>query len=249
MRSKAADNAGLVLRDLAEIALESESLDVFRREALSRIAPFVGADYCSLHTVSNEALLSVTLFGADPAPLNAALQTVPAEVTRDEVYRTIECHKALRDTDVLPRSRREGLSFYRYLASMHIKTYAMRAWLTGSGYTFLAIARTGNVDQRRFLARATSALDGFFPVLALGERAHAPNPTSRYCNGGSELAALTPAEARVVALLERGLTNREIGELLGISPNTVRNRVASAFRRVGASRRAELVYLLSKTSG
>jgi DNA-binding NarL/FixJ family response regulator len=36
--------------------------------------------------------------------------------------------------------------------------------------------------------------------------------------------------------------------LLGLSVNTVRNRVASAFKRMGASRRAELVYLLSSAS-
>jgi DNA-binding NarL/FixJ family response regulator len=58
------------------------------------------------------------------------------------------------------------------------------------------------------------------------------------------LERLTACEAKVIGLLERGLTNREIAALLVLSVNTVRNRVASAFKRAGASRRAELVYLL-----
>jgi DNA-binding CsgD family transcriptional regulator len=247
--NEGANSTRLVLRDLAEIALDSESAAVFRRDALSRIARFVGADFCSLHTVINQDVLSLTAFGADGAPLLAALQTTIREVTRDEVSKTIGSHRALRDADVMSRSRRERLTFYReYLAAMHVKAYALRAWSTGSGFTFLSIARTGNVGQR-FLARATSAVDGFFPVLALGERAHAFNHALACGRGSFDRATLTAAEGRVVSLLERGLTNREIGTLLGISPNTVRNRVASAFRRVGASRRAELVYLLRTTAG
>lgn len=44
--------------------------------------------------------------------------------------------------------------------------------------------------------------------------------------------------------LQLGLQNREIAEALGSSPHTVRNQLASAFRKLGASTRSEAVALL-----
>jgi DNA-binding CsgD family transcriptional regulator len=56
--------------------------------------------------------------------------------------------------------------------------------------------------------------------------------------------AISNAEHRVLALMERGLTNAEIGQVLGRSPNTVRNTLASAFRKLDVTRRSEAVYQL-----
>jgi DNA-binding NarL/FixJ family response regulator len=60
------------------------------------------------------------------------------------------------------------------------------------------------------------------------------------------LMAVTPQEQRVVLLVERGLTNPEIAELLGVSRHTIRNQLASVFSKLQVSRRAELVYLLGR---
>jgi DNA-binding NarL/FixJ family response regulator len=63
------------------------------------------------------------------------------------------------------------------------------------------------------------------------------------------LMGVTPQEQRVVLLVERGLTNPEIAELLGVSRHTIRNQVASVFNKLQVSRRAELVYLLGRVLG
>jgi DNA-binding NarL/FixJ family response regulator len=63
------------------------------------------------------------------------------------------------------------------------------------------------------------------------------------------LMRVTPQEQRVVLLVERGLTNPEIAELLGVSRHTIRNQVASVFSKLQVSRRAELVYLLGRVLG
>lgn len=57
---------------------------------------------------------------------------------------------------------------------------------------------------------------------------------------------VTAKEERVVRLLERGLTNPEIANLLGVSMHTVRNQLASVFRKLEVSRRAELVFILHR---
>jgi DNA-binding NarL/FixJ family response regulator len=55
------------------------------------------------------------------------------------------------------------------------------------------------------------------------------------------VCGVTPAEGRVIELLEKGLTNAEIAELLGTASTTVRNQLASIFRKLFVSTRAELV--------
>jgi two-component system, NarL family, response regulator len=53
--------------------------------------------------------------------------------------------------------------------------------------------------------------------------------------------ALTPRELEVLTLLVNGLTNREIGAVLGNSENTVRNHTISIFAKLYVSDRAEAV--------
>jgi DNA-binding CsgD family transcriptional regulator len=55
---------------------------------------------------------------------------------------------------------------------------------------------------------------------------------------------LTPAEARVSALLAEGLSVRAIAGRLSIQTNSVRAQLKSAFAKTGTSRQAELVSLL-----
>jgi DNA-binding NarL/FixJ family response regulator len=52
---------------------------------------------------------------------------------------------------------------------------------------------------------------------------------------------LTPRELEVLKLLVNGLTNREIGAVLGNSENTVRNHTISIFAKLYVSDRAEAV--------
>jgi HD-GYP domain-containing protein (c-di-GMP phosphodiesterase class II)/DNA-binding CsgD family transcriptional regulator len=64
---------------------------------------------------------------------------------------------------------------------------------------------------------------------AVGERARpAPDPP----------AGLTAREIEVLRLLARGLTNKQVGEQLEISPKTVGRHVESIYSKIGASTRA-----------
>ena len=55
---------------------------------------------------------------------------------------------------------------------------------------------------------------------------------------------LSPREQEVVALLCLGYINREIGEKLYISPETVKSHVSSALRKLDAERRGQIQRLL-----
>ncbi|MEJ2088660.1 MAG: LuxR C-terminal-related transcriptional regulator [Gammaproteobacteria bacterium] len=58
----------------------------------------------------------------------------------------------------------------------------------------------------------------------------------------SETLPLTPRQLEIFRLLARGLSNREICELLNISSNTVKIHVAAILRNLNVSNRTEAVY-------
>ncbi|MBN1439568.1 MAG: response regulator transcription factor [Anaerolineales bacterium] len=60
---------------------------------------------------------------------------------------------------------------------------------------------------------------------------------------GSEdlFAPLTQRESEILNLVARGLTNKQIGYLLGISEQTVKNHLTSLLRKIGASDRTQAV--------
>jgi DNA-binding CsgD family transcriptional regulator len=77
---------------------------------------------------------------------------------------------------------------------------------------------------------------------------------------GSELArvsgrravgtdGLTPSEQRVVDLLARGLSNREIADQLFVSVYTVETHLSHAYAKLGVSSRGQLVHRLGGSPG
>lgn len=58
---------------------------------------------------------------------------------------------------------------------------------------------------------------------------------------GSLVASLSPNERRVAALLVQGRSNREIAELMVLSPETVKTHVTRLLRKLGVANRVEAV--------
>lgn len=52
---------------------------------------------------------------------------------------------------------------------------------------------------------------------------------------------LTPRETEVAELMRHGMTNREIAERLGVSVNTVKKHLASAYSKMGIRSRRQIV--------
>lgn len=59
-----------------------------------------------------------------------------------------------------------------------------------------------------------------------------------------ERAGLTPREQEILSLLLEGLTNREIGEQLGIAEKTVKGHASSVYSKLGIKDRKDLLLLL-----
>jgi len=54
---------------------------------------------------------------------------------------------------------------------------------------------------------------------------------------------LTPRQAQILPMLAAGMSNREIGERLYVSRETVKTHIAHMFARMGATSRAQAVAL------
>jgi DNA-binding NarL/FixJ family response regulator len=117
-----------------------------------------------------------------------------------------------------------------------------RVWLAHSQYDYALMlqrrARPGDADRaRELLAQALAessalGLDALTPrIQALAETIAHPPPA--YPCGLSE------REVEVLRLLAIGRNNREIGQVLSISPNTVANHVRSILEKTYTANRTE----------
>jgi two-component system, NarL family, response regulator DevR len=105
-----------------------------------------------------------------------------------------------------------------------------------AGYLLKDTASTECVRAVRRVAAGQGVLD---PTVAghLIDRGHGPQ---------ADLAKLTPQEHRVASLLAEGLTNRQIGERLGLAEKTVKNHVSAVLTKLGAANRTEAALRAAK---
>ena len=64
--------------------------------------------------------------------------------------------------------------------------------------------------------------------------------TRRRADHDDPTADLTPAERRVLDLIGDGMSNREIGERLGVAEKTVKNHITSLLSKMGLQRRTQV---------
>jgi ATP/maltotriose-dependent transcriptional regulator MalT len=69
----------------------------------------------------------------------------------------------------------------------------------------------------------------------------APLPAFAADDSVRERLGITRRELEILGLVARGLSNREIGEALFVSENTVKTHCSRAFDKLGARRRTEAV--------
>lgn len=108
----------------------------------------------------------------------------------------------------------------------------LAATLAGAaGFVSKQIRGTRLVDAVRWIAAGKTLLDDVASAdVAQRVRERHTDP---------RLATLTGQETRVLNLIADGLTNRQIGERLGIGEKTVKNYVTSVLLKLGMSRRTQ----------
>ncbi len=101
-----------------------------------------------------------------------------------------------------------------------------------------AVLLRDRVDDR-LLPAVTAAVAGLRDPRRGPRRVGPATPAPRPRRPSAE--PLTPREVEVVQLLAEGLTNRRVGERLGISEHTAKFHVNAILGKLGASSRSEAV--------
>ncbi|MGY1620343.1 response regulator [Geodermatophilus sp. SYSU D00691] len=71
-------------------------------------------------------------------------------------------------------------------------------------------------------------------------------PARRPADGRSKLAALTDQERTVLRLIGEGLTNRQIGDRMGLAEKTVKNYTSHLLAKLGLERRTQAAILATE---
>ncbi len=103
--------------------------------------------------------------------------------------------------------------------------------------------------ERLAVAGRDEAERSGFGLLTEAAAALISSRGARAAGGAAALgpgAPLTEREEQVLALIEQGLSNKQIGEVLFISAKTASVHVSSILRKVGAASRTEAVYRASR---
>jgi DNA-binding NarL/FixJ family response regulator len=99
-----------------------------------------------------------------------------------------------------------------------------------SGYVLKDIRASGLVDGVRKVAAGRSLVGASVPARVVETLSR---PTADPTSG------LTLRERQVLELIAEGLTNREIGERLGLAEKTIKNYVSALFAKLGLVRRTQ----------
>jgi two-component system response regulator DevR len=108
-----------------------------------------------------------------------------------------------------------------------------------SGYVLKQIAGTDLIDAVRRVAAGQSLIDPSLTARVLERLRDGPKASS-------ELASLTDQERRIVELIAKGLTNRQIGDQLLLAEKTVKNYVSSILAKLGLERRTQAAVFVTK---
>ncbi len=119
------------------------------------------------------------------------------------------------------------------LTSFDDETAMTTAILAGaSGFLLKDVKGNGLVDAVRRIAAGENLLDTPASRLLLeGWRVHGETDP--------QLRLLTPQERRILDHIARGLTNRQIGQEMGLAEKTVKNYVTAVLGKLGMERRTQ----------
>lgn len=233
---------------VSEMALSAASLAEFEQRCFSYLRPLVGFDTaCSVWSGHDGAVRHVSAVEYSEAQLARDFPRFMSELSPGELLGFAAERPAL-DVQVLARPRRDRLAVYRELLEpLGVSLFVTNVWQSRFGVFGYHLARTG--PTRLFRSDEIDRLNRIAPSMKLGqallaseERAGAGAPTGPAW--WIAAWALSVREIEIATLVGRGFRNAEIASLLRISGNTVRNHLASVFRKADVSTRAELVFVM-----
>ncbi|WP_346094089.1 helix-turn-helix transcriptional regulator [Streptomyces olivaceiscleroticus] len=242
--------------------LESRSVAVYARRALGAAAAADGAyvtAYDQLRLLFTADGAPVHYHASFPALADLAAAAVRSGRREDAAAIVERCARALGD-NASPRlhallSRARGLLADPEHAEPHFRAAladpVLAHWPFERAQSLLDLAEW--LRRRRRIAEARAPLADALEIFRrLGARPWIERARAESRAAGLDvmdtapdaLAALSPQQQQIIRLAARGLTNREIGEKLFLSPRTVSSHLYRSFPKLGITARSQLRDLL-----
>jgi DNA-binding NarL/FixJ family response regulator len=147
----------------------------------------------------------------------------------DPIQKTVmEHHRATRDLDVATREQWLAHEHYSEIAIPYGMIRCMQGPVVGDGQVIGIICA----------ARRSDAAFSDRDAMKLARLRSMPLALHRLRR------VLTAREVEVSLLVAKGLTNQQIGHVLGVSANAIKGSLGRAFRKLGIESRVELVATL-----
>lgn len=214
----------------------------FRRAVLHRLREEIPWDVAMFHALSPRVPLDTGVFeGMSPDLLQWQSWDRLAVDLGPILHGAMQRRGVVSDTEVIaptgPARQRYKAAFAPY--GVHHVVFAHLVFQAN----IVSVIVLGRTRTRPF--GDLDWLRDQLPAITLGDAVHQGGVPTRPVDPVCRDDRLTPRQNEIVTLVARGHTNREIGGALGLSPNTVRNRLANAFKRLDVGSRAELVHRAS----
>lgn len=136
----------------------------------------------------------------------------------------------------LPIARPEGRAIDCFVATTEVV-------IDGKPSPVCVIQQVGELKEPSQLVAAIEAVmsDSSWLTRMIVEKFNALRQGTRSSPRSSDLDILTGREREVLWLICEGRSDSEMGEMLHLSQNTVRNHIASLYRKIGVNRRSAAV--------
>lgn len=147
------------------------------------------------------------------------------------------------DTEIYTAAERERLPFFADI----IRPQRIGSQLVLYPRVFgrpVASVHLERYGRSRFRPKDIERVGRLIPLIGMAQAAFAACAPKGDESLKRRLERLAPRERQIAALVAQGLRNRDIASQLGLSSNSVRNRLAQIFDKLGASSRTELAVWL-----
>ena len=235
------------LADLSDVAMAAPDVHVFRHglfEVLKRFVPYDRVHaFCStsledpapLPTAENWRVLE---HGEGPQFMADMSRRVPPAWLRAVLGGEIDLAQACSAPEV-----RDSLVVQRFVLAYKVRSCVVHTW--SNRYGFFGIVFGSQVADARLQSRVRTTVARLLPVIQAAEAMFRSRqePLSEIQQARwASAVGLSARERQLVSLAVRGLTNRQIASVFGTSPFTIRNQLASIYRKACVGGRAELIH-------
>ncbi len=236
-----------VERTLCELAQRAVGVREYREGVLACLAPEVRFDGALYHELSPRVSLDrAALRGIDRSVLEASLGGWDENAALFARLRELALERdgVATDTDAFAAGTRSRKRWDERVA----KPFRARATLAAHLIVrdkLIAAVMLFRRNGPAFSARDQAAVRALIPVLSVGDALQQALASKQLAGPAVKMRCvdqrLTPRQREIVEHVALGHTNGQIGEALGVSPNTIRNLLTEVRQRLSAANRAEIV--------